>query len=86
MNKTDLGIYKIKQKLSKVPEERLNEVNDFIEFILMKSKKGGSTIIKFEGIRKGLGFKNINDLESEIRQLRKETTESIQRRVTKLST
>ena len=76
---------KIKQKLSKVPEERLKEIDDFIELIL-KSKVHSPNIVKFEGIWKGLGFEKINDLESDIRQIRKEATQSILERVCKWNT
>ena len=83
---SNVSIYKIKQKLSKVPEDRLKEINDFIELILIKSKIHSPNIVKFEGIWQGLGFEKINDLESDIRQIREEATQSILERVYKWNT
>ena len=80
MATSNLSVYKIKQKLSKVPEYRLKEIGDFIELII-KSKIHSPNIVKFEGIWKGLGFEKISDLESGIRQIRKEATQSILGRV-----
>ena len=85
MATSNVSVYKIKQKLSKVPEDRLKEINDFIELII-KSKTHFPNIIKFEGIWKGLGFEKINDLESDIRQIRQEATQSILERVYKWNT
>lgn len=82
MATSNVNVYKIKQKLSKVPEYRLKEINDFIELIL-KSKVHSPNIVKFEGIWEGLGFEKINDLESDIHQIRKEATQSIIERVYK---
>ncbi|ODS36752.1 MAG: hypothetical protein A7315_13960 [Candidatus Altiarchaeales archaeon WOR_SM1_79] len=73
------SVYKIKQKLHKVPENKLAEIDDFIDFMLMKSEVSGKTT-KFEGIWEGLGFEKIKDLESEIRKIRKSSTDSILKR------
>lgn len=70
MAASNVSVYKIKQKLSKVPKDRLKEIDDFIELIL-KSNIHSANIVKFEGIWEGLGFEKINDLESEIRRIRK---------------
>jgi len=85
MATSNVSIYKIKQKLSKVPEDKLKEINDFIELII-KSKIQSPNIVKFEGIWEGLGFEKINDLESDIRQIRKEATKSMLERVYKWNT
>jgi hypothetical protein len=82
MATSNVSIYKIKQNLSKVPEDKLKEINDFIELII-KSKIQSPNIVKFEGIWEGLGFEKINDLESDIRQIRKEATKSMLERVYK---
>ena len=82
---SNVSIYKIKQKLYKVPEDKLKEINDFIELII-KSKIQSPNIVKFEGIWEGLGFEKINDLESDIRQIRKEATKSMLERVCKWNT
>jgi predicted nucleic acid-binding protein len=49
---------KIKQKLSKVPKDRLKEINEFIELILRKSKMHSPNIVKFEGIRSVVSIRN----------------------------
>ena len=85
MATSNVSVYKIKQKLSKVPEDKLEEINDFIELII-KSKSHSPNIVKFEGIWRGLGFEKINDLESDIRQIREEATQSILERVYKWNT
>ncbi len=41
---------KIKEKIDKLPEELLKEVNDFVDFLLHKNKKRGK--IKIEGLWK----------------------------------
>ena len=86
MAASNVSVYKIKQKLSKVPEDTLKEINDFIELILLKSKIHSPNIVKFEGIWEGLGFEKINDLESDIRQIRKEATQSILERIYRWNT
>jgi hypothetical protein len=45
----------------------------FFEFVLQKSKPKEKNIAKLEGIWKGLGFEKINNLESEIRDIRKKS-------------
>jgi len=77
MSIANINVYKIKQKLSKIPEDRLEEINDFIDFILMKAQTNVPNIVKFEGIWKGLGFDKITDLESEIHKIREEATRSL---------
>jgi hypothetical protein len=68
-----MTINKIKSKLAEVPVEKLPEIFNFIEFVLHKSKPGPKNIVKLEGIWKGLGFEKINNLESEIRDIRKKS-------------
>jgi len=80
MATSGVSLYKIKQKLSKAPVDRLKEIGDLIELIL-KSKTHSPNVVKFEGIWSGLGFEKINDLESDIRQIRKEATQLILERV-----
>ena len=85
MATSNVSVYKIKQKLSKVPADRLKEIDDFIQ-VIITSKIHTPNVIKFEGIWEGLGFEKINDLESDIRQIRKEATQSILERVCKWNT
>ncbi|MCP5108057.1 MAG: DUF2281 domain-containing protein [bacterium] len=71
-----MTLHKIKSKLARVPEDKLGEINDFVEFILFKSKPAGNAgknIAKLEGIWEGVGFEKIGDLETEIRKIRQES-------------
>jgi hypothetical protein len=83
METSAVTIDKIKLKLEQVPQEKLTEVHDFIEFILLKSKPKPKKIVKLEGIWKGLGFEKINDLESEIRKIRQKSDKLMSERIHK---
>jgi len=74
-------LQKIKSKLDRVPEDKLGGIDDFIDFILFKSKPGNRNIAKLEGIWEGLGFEKLDNLESEIMKIRKEAGQSLSRRV-----
>ncbi len=78
------SIYKIRQKLYNVPENKLGEIDDFIDFMLMKPAVCSKKIIRFEGIWKGPGFEKICNLESEIHKIRKSSTDSILKRISKI--
>lgn len=78
--------HKIKQNLNKIPPTKMEEVSDFIEFLLKKHARRGRNIIKFEGIWQGLGFEKLANLESQIRELRKETNDLLSNRVEKWNT
>lgn len=75
-----LAVDKIKQKLSKIPDDKLIEVDDFIDFLLVKSQKPIPNIVKLEGIWEGLGFEKIQNLETNIKKIRKEISNSIMKR------
>ena len=86
MQTTAMTLNKIRSKLAKVPDDKLSEIDDFVEFILQKSRSKGKKIVKLEGIWKGLGFEKIDNLESEIKKIRKESEELIAQRVHKWNT
>jgi len=81
MNNTALAISRIKRLLDRVKPERIQEVEDFVEFLAEKDAQmlGGKTVRKMEGVWEGLGFENIDE-EKEIREIRKESEESILKR------
>jgi hypothetical protein len=83
MATASMSINKITSKLVEVPVEKLPEIFNFIEFVLQKSKPGPKNIVKLEGIWKGLGFEKINDLESEIRGIRKQSGQEMTERIKK---
>lgn len=78
-----ITINQIKSKLAEVPVEKLPEIFNFIEFVLHKSKPREKNIVKLEGIWKGLGFEKINNLESEIRDIRKKSGQMMSERIKK---
>ncbi len=67
-------------KISLIPEQKLEEVSDFIDFIIVRSKKILSETGTLEGIWKDKGFEKIQDLEAEIIEVRKEIGDAILRR------
>jgi hypothetical protein len=73
--------HKIRKNLNKIPPNVLKQVSDYIEFLLEKHARHERRILKFEGIWQGLGFEKLVDLESQIRDLRKETNDSLLKRV-----
>lgn len=72
---------KITKKIYQLPEDKLNEISDFIEFLLEKTKHQ-NRIGSLEGIWENIGFEKL-DLEHEISKLRKESTLEINRKVYK---
>ena len=81
MDANSMTLHKIKTKLARVPEDKLMEIDDFIDFILFKSKPGSKSIAKLEGIWEGLGFEKLDNLESDIRKIRKRAGQSLSQRI-----
>ena len=50
----------IKKKLSRVPGHKLDEVDDFLGFILSRHKGEGKQNIRMQGIWTGKGFEKID--------------------------
>ena len=83
----EINIAKVKQNLFKIPKARLSEVNDFLEFILMKTESSTpKRIEKLEGIWEGMGFDRISDLDNSIREIRGESEKAILDRLAKRNT
>ncbi len=79
-----ISVTRVKRNLFKIPMDKLDEINDFIEFILKKSKTGSARRIeKLEGIWEGVGFERIADLEESIREIRDESEKSMTKRARK---
>lgn len=77
MEQINLKKIKLLDKLKLIPDNKLDEIIDYIEFILSKfniSKKESNTL---EGIWKNIGFEKINNLEKEIKNVRKEMSDSM---------
>ncbi|MBN1351153.1 DUF2281 domain-containing protein [candidate division KSB1 bacterium] len=77
MQKHESDIGKIKRNLQKIPLDKLGEVNDFIEFIMLKYKQRSRGKVRLEGIWKGIGFENIPDLEKEVLEVRNSTSKEL---------
>ncbi len=80
-NEAVLKKFEIMRDLSRMPEERLQEVFSFIKFVLSQGDQTGKTSRKepktLAGIWKGKGFENIPDIDKEIANLRKELDHQI---------
>jgi hypothetical protein len=80
MKNQGITIAKVKQKLYRIPPDRLQEIDDFIDFVLTKPlSRPSRRIEKLEGIWKELGFERILDLDQSIREIRIESEKSVVR-------
>ena len=61
----------IRKKLSRLPEHKLDEVNDFVTFLLSRHEGRQKKNIRMKGIWAGKGFEKI-DIDKEVRKRRKE--------------
>ena len=69
----------IKKKLARLPGHKLEEVDDFIGFLLSKDKVKKPKVVQMKDVWAGKGFENL-DLHSEIKKSRKELSKSILKR------
>lgn len=67
----------IQKKLTILPREKLQQVADFVEFILSQSKVEHKKTVKLGGTWKNIGFEKIVDLDAEIRKIRQEASLAI---------
>ena len=72
-----LHIAQIHKTMNLLPEDKLQEVKDFIEFLCVKVNPCKKNIAKLEGIWQGKGFENLSDPEGELKEIRMKTAESI---------
>ena len=79
MHNTGLKIAEINKDLTCLPESRLDEVKNFVTFILSQDKDKKRKIVQMRGIWKGKGFEGLN-IGKEIKIARQETSESILKR------
>ncbi len=75
MQNTGAKLVEIKRKLSQLPGYRLDEVNNFIGFLLSRDKREGRKNIHMKGIWAGKGFEKV-DVQKEIKALRKDISKS----------
>ena len=69
----------IKKKLSRLPNHKLDEVDDFLGFLLSREKEKPGKVIQMKGIWAGKGFEKLN-LRREIKKGRQELSKSILKR------
>lgn len=77
MVETMKNIEKIKRNILKLPSDRLQELEKFIESLLSKSsQKTEGNVKNLEGIWEGIGFEKI-DIEKELSKIRSEIETSM---------
>jgi ribosomal protein L19 len=76
MQDTGAKLVEIKRKLSRLPGSKLDEVNDFVGFLLSRDKRDGRRNIHMKDIWAGKGFEKL-DVQKKIKALRKNISESI---------
>ena len=67
-------------KIAHLSEQKFDEVNLFVDFVLAQSKGSSSESINLRGIWKNKGFEKLQSIESEIRDVRKEISDAILKR------
>lgn len=72
-----MHIAQISKDISLLPEDKLQEVKDFIEFLCFKVNPRKKNVAKLGGIWQGKGFENLTDLEGELKAIRMKATETI---------
>jgi len=76
MSTAGLKMAEIKKDIALLPEDKLDEVKDFISFVLSRNKEKKKKIVQMKGIWKGKGFEKL-DINKELKVARKEMSESI---------
>ena len=76
MSTTGLKVAEIKKDIALLPEDKLDEVKDFISFVLSRNKEKKKKIVQMKGIWKGKGFEKLN-INKELKVARNEMSESI---------
>jgi hypothetical protein len=64
-------------KIAKLPEEKIYEVDDYIQKMLLQFKFAEPKPISLKGIWKNKGFEKIPGLDAELKQIRNELNDSI---------
>ena len=79
MSNTGIKLTRINKQLSMIPPHKLNEVEDFISFILARKKIGTKGVVKLTGIWEGKGFEKLK-LKEELKSLRNDLSRTILKR------
>jgi len=76
MNQVAVKQIEIVSNLARVPPEKLEEVSDFVKFILLRSKTKQKQPISLRGFWKKKGFESL-DIESELKTMRQEVANKL---------
>ena len=71
-----IKLIEIKKKLTMLTAHKLDEVDDFLGFILSRHRGEGKKNIRMQGIWTGKGFERL-DIGKKIKSVRKELSKSI---------
>lgn len=82
MHTKALKITTIYKELAMLPDEKLDEVKDFIDFIGYKFAAKKKHVVKLKGIWAGKGFEKISNLDTELKSIKKELSGSILKKKT----
>jgi hypothetical protein len=77
MQSTAIKKMELMHNITKLPDEKINEVEKFVKRILAQLEVAPSKPISLKGIWKNKGFEKILDLESELKLVRRELSNSI---------
>ena len=72
-----IHIAQIHKGINLLPEDKLQEVKDFIEFLCAKATPRKKNIARLGGIWQGKGFETLADLEGDLKEIHMKATESI---------
>ena len=77
MDKAAIKKMELINKITKLPEQKIDEVDNYLQKILLQLKFEKPKPISLRGIWKNKGFEKISDLETEIKNIRNELNNSI---------
>ncbi len=80
MNAAAVKKMEIVRELSLIPESKLDSIRMYINSILRESKPITKSNRSLQGIWSDKGFEKITDLEAEVREARKQLSDSILKR------
>lgn len=77
MQSTTIRKMELMHNITRLPDQKLGEVNKYVNKILAQLEVEALKPISLKGIWKNKGFENISDLESELKLVRSELCNSI---------
>jgi hypothetical protein len=80
MNAAAIKKMEIVRGLSLIPDSKLDSIRKYIDSIIMESRPIIKSNRSLQGIWSDKGFEKITDLEAEIREVRKQLSDSILKR------